>query len=172
VQVERPDAIQCGVALVLVPDPDAILIIRRADRAGDPWSGQMGLPGGRRDPLDSDLLATARRETLEEVGVPLESSRMLGPLDDVAPRMPVPRRVLVRPYVFALPQRPALTLSEEVAEAIWAEVAELRRAETYREIRLLLRGEERSFPAYHLGPYAVWGLTERIITPMLQLLDS
>jgi len=132
----------------------------------------MGLPGGRHDPGDPDLLATARRETLEEVGVALGDARLLGPLDDVAPRTPVPKLVLVRPFVFALSERPPLSLSGEVAEAMWAEVAELRRAETYREIRLLLRGEERTFPAYHLGPHAVWGLTERIITPLLQLLDS
>jgi 8-oxo-dGTP pyrophosphatase MutT (NUDIX family) len=172
VQVERPEAIHCGVALVLVPDPDAILIIRRATRVGDPWSGQMGLPGGRHDPRDSDLLATARRETLEEVGVCLEDTAVLGTLDDLAPLTPVPRLVLVRPFVFALPERPSLTLSDEVAEAMWTEVAELRRAETYRDIRLLLRGEERVFPAYHLGPHAVWGLTERILTPLLQLSGS
>jgi 8-oxo-dGTP pyrophosphatase MutT (NUDIX family) len=58
---------QAAVALVCVPDPDAILLIRRSERAGDPWSGQMGLPGGRRDSSDRDLLATAVRET-EEVG--------------------------------------------------------------------------------------------------------
>ena len=61
------NAIWAAVALVLVPAPDSLLLIRRAERAGDPWSGQIGLPGGRRDPGDPDLLATALREAADTV---------------------------------------------------------------------------------------------------------
>jgi hypothetical protein len=43
--VEDPLLARAAVALVVVPDPDALLLIRRAERPGDPWSGQMGLPG-------------------------------------------------------------------------------------------------------------------------------
>ena len=45
VAADEPDAIWAAVALVLVPDPDALLLIRRAELAGDPWSGHIGLPG-------------------------------------------------------------------------------------------------------------------------------
>ena len=56
---------QAAVALLLTPDPDRLLLIRRAEREGDPWSGHLALPGGRRDESDTDLLATALRETFE-----------------------------------------------------------------------------------------------------------
>jgi 8-oxo-dGTP pyrophosphatase MutT (NUDIX family) len=76
----HPDAIWAAVALVLVPHPDSLLLIRRAERSGDPWSGQVGLPGGRRDPDDATLLSTAVREAVEEVGVHLPANACLGEL--------------------------------------------------------------------------------------------
>ena len=69
---DDPELLWAAVAIVLAPDPDAVLLIRRAERAGDPWSGHMALPGGRYEPKDPDLLGTALRETVEEVGVALK----------------------------------------------------------------------------------------------------
>lgn len=163
------DPTLAAVAVILAPDPDSILIIRRAERAGDPWSGHMGLPGGRADPDDPDLLATAMRETAEEVGCTLDRERLLGVLDDVWPRSPVPRLIVVRPYVFAVPERPAFTLSGEVAGTFWIPLTELQRPDVYRNTVIRLSGEDRVFPAYHLDPGVIWGLTERILTPLLEL---
>ena len=159
-----------AVAVILSPDPDAVLLIRRAERDDDPWSGHLGLPGGRVAPDDPDLCATAMRETAEEVGCRLERTGLLGQLDDVWPRTPLPRVITVRPYVFGLAERPALGTSHEVAEAFWVPLAELRDPAIYRDTTLELRGAARRFPAYHLAQGVVWGLTERILTPLLTLL--
>ena len=156
-----------AVAVILVPDPDSVLLIRRAERRGDPWSGHVGLPGGRVEPSDADLQATAIRETAEEVGVSLPHQGLLGALPDVWPRTPTPRLLVVRPFVFALPARPPVTLSGEVAEAFWVSFADLSRPAVYRETEFRLRGEDRVFPAYHLSQGVVWGITERILTSVL-----
>ena len=60
-----------------------ILLIERAAREGDPWSGHMALPGGRIDPDDPNTRAGAERETLEEVGLDLSGAVVLGQLDDM-----------------------------------------------------------------------------------------
>jgi 8-oxo-dGTP pyrophosphatase MutT (NUDIX family) len=153
--------------VIIAPDPDAVLLIRRAERAGDPWSGHIGLPGGRLEAADRDLSDTALRETAEEVGWQLDPLRLLGTLPDVWPRTPLPRLIVVRPYVFAALDRPPLSLSDEVAEAFWVPLDRLRDPAIYREILLEVRGERRGFPAFHLGPHVIWGLTERILTPLL-----
>jgi 8-oxo-dGTP pyrophosphatase MutT (NUDIX family) len=158
-----------AVAVLLVPDPDAVLLIRRAERSGDPWSGHIGLPGGRPQATDADPCATAIRETREEVGIALAPAQRIGQLDDVWPRTPLSQIVVVRPFVFALPQRPPLLDSDEVAEAFWTPVSHLRDPATYREATIHLRGQDLSFPAYHLESDLVWGLTERILTPLLAL---
>jgi 8-oxo-dGTP pyrophosphatase MutT (NUDIX family) len=161
-----------AVAVVLVPEPDALLLIRRAERLGDPWSGHMALPGGRQDPTDADLVATAIRETEEEVGVVLPRERLVGALDDVAPRTPVLPPIAVRPFVFRLPERPELRLNPEVASAAWIGLDTLLHPDTYTTVTLHLHGRERVVQGYQLADALVWGMTERILQTLFALLPS
>jgi 8-oxo-dGTP pyrophosphatase MutT (NUDIX family) len=161
------ELIWASVAGVLVPSPDAVLLIRRADRPDDPWSGHMALPGGRHQAEDPDLTSTAIRETLEEVGLMLGPEHLLGSLDDVVPRTPVLPPIAVRPFVFLLPHRPELLLNPEVASARWVELDLLLDPETRHSVRLEIRGETRDMPAYRLDDAIVWGMTERILTSLL-----
>lgn len=168
-RVEEPGRRLAAVAVVVAPDPDSVLLIRRAERLGDPWSGQVGLPGGGFDPEDVDLLRTAVRETHEEVGVDLGEAECLGSLDDVAPRTPVLPPVTVRPFVFCLRHRPPLTLSEEVAHAFWTELDLLRRPGVRVTRSLPVLGIPRTIEGYVIGDDFVWGMTERILSPFLGL---
>jgi len=164
---EDPSLLWAAVAIILTPQPDSILLIRRADRSGDPWSGHMALPGGRREPADSELAATAIRETAEEVGVQLRPQDLLGSLPDVIPRTPVLPPIAVRPFVFLLPERPALRLNPEVAQASWVPLDYLLRPDTHHPVQLEVAGKSRQVQAYQLENAIVWGMTERILTRFL-----
>ena len=164
--------IWAAVAAVLVPSPEAVLLIRRAEKPGDPWSGHMALPGGRREPEDSDLVATAVRETFEEVGLRLTRTDLLGVLDDVVPRTPVLPPIAVRPFVFFRAERPTLRPNPEVAGVRWVHLDHLLHPDTYHAVRLEIRGEPRDFPAYRIDEAIVWGMTERILTGLLGRLRS
>jgi 8-oxo-dGTP pyrophosphatase MutT (NUDIX family) len=167
---DDPALIWAAVAVVIVPDPDAILLIRRADRLGDPWSGHMALPGGRREPEDRDLVATVVRETREEVGIDLITGQLLGSLDDVVPRTPVLPPIAVRPLVFLLPARPPLLLNSEVASAQWVTLDDMLQPGGYHLASLEIAGQRREVQAYRLNDTIVWGMTERILSCLLQLL--
>jgi 8-oxo-dGTP pyrophosphatase MutT (NUDIX family) len=164
---EGDELIWAAVAVVLAAEPESVLFIRRAERAGDPWSGHMALPGGRRGAEDFDLVATAVRETAEEVGLVLAADELIGGLDDVVPRTPVLPPIAVRPFVFLLSQTPRLALNPEVAAAHWVPLDHLLQPGTYHSIRVEIRGETREMPAYHLEGAVVWGLTERVISGLL-----
>jgi 8-oxo-dGTP pyrophosphatase MutT (NUDIX family) len=170
--VEDPALARAAVALVIVPDPDAILLIRRAERAGDSWSGQMGLPGGRSGRSDADLLQTAIRETREEVGIALSPSELAGALDDVAPRSPHLPPLMVRPYLFLLAHRPPIIPNHEVADHLWVEWESLTHPASYRPFSIRLGDAIREFPAYHVSPVPVWGMTERILAPLVAALSG
>jgi 8-oxo-dGTP pyrophosphatase MutT (NUDIX family) len=164
---EDPTLVWAAVAIILTPQPDSILLIRRADRSGDPWSGHMALPGGRREPGDLDLAGTAMRETAEEVGIELRREDLAGSLADVIPRTPVLPPVAVRPFVFLLPERPAMRLNAEVAQASWVPVDYLLRPDTHHPVQLEVAGQSRQVQAYQLENAIIWGMTERILTSFL-----
>ena len=80
--VFRPDPSHAGVAMVLAGDDNKLdaCFIRRTERKGDPWSGQVAFPGGRASTQDRDAQGVAERETLEEIGLELKPDQLLGPL--------------------------------------------------------------------------------------------
>ncbi len=148
------------------------LFIHRAVRAGDTWSGQIAFPGGRREPTDTDLLATAIRETMEEIGVDLSAAERLGVLDDLYPRTPVLPPVVVRPFVFALTQRPTITLNPEVQDAFWVPFRAFQAPGVLGEITVDHPGiPRRVLPAYTIGKRTIWGMSERILTPLISLVS-
>ena len=136
----RPEA---AVALLLLADPDRLLLIRRADRVGDPWSGHLALPGGRREDGDRDLLETAIRETREETGLLLNPLWHVATLDDMAPTSPFLPPILVRPFVFRLEAEQHPGLSDEVAQAGWVDLALLVEPGVFRTTPIMVRGAER-----------------------------
>jgi 8-oxo-dGTP pyrophosphatase MutT (NUDIX family) len=167
-----PGGTWAAVAVIVVPDPDAILLIRRSERTGDPWSGHLALPGGRQDPLDRGLLQTAMRETREEVGIQLEPADLVTSLEPVVPRTPVLPPIAILPFVFLLPARPQVTTNSEVAATAWIELDHLLLPATRGRVSLDVSGAKRLVDAYQVEAGAIWGLTERILTSFLDTLNS
>lgn len=167
-----PGVPRASVALVLRPGgPDLdLLLIKRAERRGDPWSGHMALPGGRSDPADADARETAVRETREEVGIDLAAHGvLLGSLDDLAPLGGAPR-IVVSPFVFGAPPATVATPNHEVEAAVWIPLRELAHPDAATEYLLeTVTGDPRRFPAIGTRGYVIWGMTHRILDDFLAL---
>ena len=168
-----PGVRRAAIAVVLVELERSldVLLIERAIREGDPWSGHMALPGGHADPTDADLAATAERETLEEVGLDLhEVGERIGQLSDYAPVRNVP--IGVRPFVYLLRERPALSLSAEVEQAIWVPVAPLCAGEQRTTFSFVRGAQSLKFPAWDIAGHVVWGLTYRVLDELFERLNG
>ncbi len=150
-----------------------VLLIERSERANDPWSGHMALPGGREDANDGELFHTAARETHEEVGIDLRTSAdLLGHLDDVqAIARDRPLGMVIRPYVYAL-TRDVVPQPDrrEVKSTVWLPLPFLTTPEAKGTYMRRLNGNEQDFPAFVYQGYRVWGLTYRMLTGFLDLL--
>jgi 8-oxo-dGTP pyrophosphatase MutT (NUDIX family) len=166
-----PGWLQAAVALVIRANQGLeLLLIKRARSERDPWSGHMALPGGRRDPGDDSLQATALRETLEETGLDLARVGVpLGRLDEMKPgnvRLP---KLTIAPFVYGVPAHAeARVASREVDAVHWVSLDLLRAAETHADVDIPLPGGTRSFPCYRVVDEIVWGLTYRILRQFLE----
>ncbi len=150
-----------------------LLFIKRADYPGDPWSGQVAFPGGREEPGDMSLADTAARETREETGLDLmRDGTFLGTLDDLRPRINRLPDVIVRPYVVLLDRYEPLVLSNEVALAFWIPLEALKAPDSWRETPILARGVQINTRAFHHEGHIVWGMTERILGQLLEILAA
>ena len=161
-QDDRPGW-QAATALVVAPHgpTSAIAFIRRAEREGDRWSGDMALPGGMRAPSDHDLAATAARETREEIGVTLGDP--VARLPDQGGRA---TRGTVATFVHILDRRPELVPEPaEVAEALWIPIGHL----VAPTAATRFRWKGIPFPAIDHGGRIIWGLTHRILSTFLDV---
>ena len=163
---------RAAIALILRASRDGepeLLMIKRAEAERDPWSGHIACPGGRVEPADRDLEATAVRETWEETGIDLaRDGRILGTLDDLSPRTPTLPPLVIRPFVAAVRTDVGITPSPEVAESFWVPVAALRQASAWGRAVVPIRNVgEREVDVFRPGTYTVWGLTHRVIQQFL-----
>lgn len=158
---------EAAVAIVLregaTPVPD-VLFIERAVREGDPWSGQVALPGGRRDEGEDDLLNTVIRETIEETGLDLRThGEVFGALDEFRTRSPALPPVIVRPYVARIDAGLTIVPSDEVSSHFWVPIDALFNPANTRPTRVLARGFSMWRDAIHYEKKVIWGMTEIIV---------
>lgn len=143
-----------------------VLLIERADREGDPWSGQIAFPGGRRKRGDRTLLDTARRESREEVGLGLaRGARVLGTLPARYPGNRVDWVVV--PYVFHVSRPPTPRPGDEAARAFWAPLDGM--PATLHKAVIELPEAELETPAFDAGGKPLWGFTFRVLCDLFDL---
>lgn len=150
-----------------------LFFIQRAEYEGDPWSGHVAFPGGRAEPGDESLMHTAMRETLEETEIDLrQGCQLLGVLDDLHPRTSRLPAVVVRPFVFLVSGVSEPVLSAEVAGAFWVPLSVLLDRSVWRDTTVKAGDVEISRFAFHHEGYVVWGMTERILSNLLEMVSS
>lgn len=157
-----------AVALLLVERDGATwvpLIERGAD--APTHSGQIALPGGGFDATDVDLIATARREAEEELGVPRAAPRVLGTLDDV----PTPTGYAITPVVAELDAaQPLAPNPREVASWFWVPLARFfERTDVELMGTRTWRGRAWTMRAYPYAGHRIWGATARILEAVVEL---
>ena len=164
--VTGPVGARAAVAVVLRDGPGRIeiLFIRRAEHPSDPWSGQMAFPGGRAEPGDVDLRATALRETREETGIDLETAaEHLGALDEVrATARMRPLDLAISPFVFRLEREVAPVLSDEVRSVHWLPLDDLLGPTRRSTLDYNHQGDTLQFPCLRVEELVIWGLTYRM----------
>jgi 8-oxo-dGTP pyrophosphatase MutT (NUDIX family) len=162
-----------SAAGILVPmyvaDGELMLLFTRRSESLPHHAGQYSFPGGVREEGDEDVVATALRETHEELGIEPGVVMVLGPLDDVR----TPTGFLISPVVGALPYPFAITRADrEVDTVVHVPFLALARPETAERQEFLFEGARVSVPVYHYDGHRIWGATARVVEDLVQRLTG
>ena len=162
-----PDARRRAAVAVVLHDEQypRVLLMKRVERAGDPWSGHISLPGGGYQAGDPDLLAAAIRETHEELGIQLAHTELLGSLAPLAPRTSGPALVEVTPFVFQVAAEPVAVCGPEALSAFWLPL-ELAISGAL-DGTYVYPGSSMTFPSWNYEGHVIWGLTRRILDDLI-----
>jgi 8-oxo-dGTP pyrophosphatase MutT (NUDIX family) len=162
---------RAAVAAVLHDEPAGprVLLMKRAERAGDPWSGHISLPGGGYQADDPDLLATAIRETHEELGIVLGPEQLVGSLSPLAPRAAGPTLIEVSPFVFRTRVALDPICGPEALSAFWLPL-DLAISGALDSSYTYTRGTSTlTFPSWSYEGHVIWGMTRRILDDLVSL---
>lgn len=167
---------RAAVALVLREAERGLelLFIRRADDPRDPWSGHTAFPGGRSEPEDADMVATATRETCEELGLDLRrDAERLGALDEVQAVSRMRRLDLsISPFVFRLHRPAQLEPSGEVRSVHWLRLEDLVSERHRSTLDHEHQGEVFQLPCLRIEGLVIWGLTFRMFVDLQRRLTA
>lgn len=161
------DRRRAAVAAVLHDEPAGprVLLMKRVERAGDPWSGHISLPGGGYHAEDLSLVTTAIRETHEELGIDLAGARLLGNLAPMHPRTSGPQGIEVTPFIFATEAALEPVCGPEALAAFWLPI-ELA-ASGALDATYVYPSSTMEFPSWTYEGHVIWGLTWRILGDLL-----
>ena len=151
-----------------------MLMIQRAVREGDPWSGHMGFPGGRKDASDATDVACAKRETLEEIGFDLDTyGELICQLSDVNTGWRADRpEMLVAPFIFRVDSTPDFELNHEVDDTLWVPLSFLLDDANRSRHQWDWRGEVLESDAFTYDNRLIWGLSLMMIDELLEIIGS
>jgi 8-oxo-dGTP pyrophosphatase MutT (NUDIX family) len=164
---ENPDEnTNAAVAILMraVDDDLEVFLVKRAEVEGDPWSGDMAFPGGKKTAQDNGVVDTAVREVMEETGINL---RGLEPLGYLEPLFSWVRNTFsVQPILYLFEGDPPITLNYELTKYMWTPMNDLREYKS----RAVVKGFDS--PIYRIGDDVVWGLTYRMLERLMEALGK
>ncbi len=164
---------QAAVAMLLreTENGTEVFLIQRAEHDLDPWSGDLGFPGGGIEATDSSPQAAAERETGEEVGLQLKKNNYLGQIDALTGTyLPVH----ISCFVYTITPEQNFTLNAEVTNYFWLPISTLLTPARSKQRTFFYRGQDRTERVIEVSEWSsrpLWGITYRIIDNFLKLFN-
>ena len=169
-RIDDPSLTPAGVMVLIYPkDGDHCILLQKRSSKVDSHKGEISFPGGKVDPEDGTLLATALRETHEEMGIDSQDIEVLGALDETA----TTTGFCTSPFAGTIPYPYDFHPQEaEVAEVIEVPVSSLMDSANRRDEIRIANGDLQNAPVFTYDGHVIFGATARILQRFLQLLET
>jgi len=162
-------------ASVLIPitrhkpgkNSEIVLTVRSENLNSHP--GQISLPGGSEEAIDSDVVATALRESEEEIGLAQSDVEVIGRLGDLA----LPSGFQITPIVGLIePDLEYIPCSIEVAEIFHAPLSLLMNLNSYKPTSMTYDNQSRKVLELQFERFRIWGATAAILYHLAQVVEN
>lgn len=155
---------QAGILVPVTDDPahPEIILTKRAEHLST-HSGEVSFPGGKWEPEDPSLVATALRESEEEIALPPERVEVI----NVQPHIYSLWGIKVTPFVGLIPADIPLKPDPNELDAVFRVPVDYFLAD--RRVHTHIFGDEEPFwaPVYDFDGFRIWGLTARVLVQFL-----
>jgi len=162
-------------ASVLIPitrhkpgkNSEIVLTVRSENLNSHP--GQISLPGGSEEAIDSDVVATALRESEEEIGLGQGDVEVIGRLGDMA----LPSGFQITPIVGLIePDLEYAPCPIEVAEIFHAPLSLLINPDSYKPTSMTYENQSRKILELQFKRFRIWGATAAILYHLAQMIEN
>ncbi|ACU06927.1 Hypothetical nudix hydrolase YeaB [Flavobacteriaceae bacterium 3519-10] len=145
-------------------------LIVRSTHERDRHSGQISLPGGKKEDFDPDFAQTAKRETSEEVGIEEHYIRIIR---EMSPMYIPPSNFYVKTFVSYTKKNPVFLLQEsEAVELIEFPVGSLLNLDDKPQMMVLPSTRGVEVPVIDFNGYLIWGATSMILSEFSNLMKK
>lgn len=167
---KNPKFAAVNIVLYLKDNEWYFPLIQRTINEHDRHSGQISLPGGKREELDKDFAETAVRETSEEIGIDKHYVRIIR---EMSPIYIPPSNFYVYPYISYTKKNPLFVLQQsEAVESIEFPITSFLNLSDTPEIMALPSAGGHEVPVINFNGYIIWGATAMILSEFSQLLKK
>jgi len=156
--------------LLYMQDLELMTLMIQRPKYDGVHSGQIAFPGGKMEDTDSDLIATALRETEEEIGIQAADIEVIGQLTELYIH---PSNFLVQPVVGWLNTIPETKADPaEVETVLTMPVFTFMQEAARQEKEVEVRDFRFKVPCYVVSDHIIWGATAMIMTEFLEVMKS
>ena len=165
--VKTENLIEAAVLVPIVERNDGLKVIltKRSNNLKQ-HPGQISFPGGKSEKIDKSLVATALRETKEEIGISEKNVEILGQL----PKHVTITGFKITPFIGRIRMGFSTEIqTSEVSEIFEVPLSYLSNPKNFRVESIKWKGKKRFFYSIPYGPYYIWGATARILKNLADL---
>lgn len=160
-----PDRVDAAVLIPVTDTATPELILTRRASHMTSHAGEVAFPGGKRDSTDASIIATALRESREEIGLAEDRVDIIGEMDTFTSRV----GLRVQPIVGSVPGDIPLLANPDEIESIFRVPVEffLNEKPSYTH-KFRFMGQDVTVPSFNYGEYVIWGLTAFMIVDLMK----